>query len=134
MWRLPESYYSLNRLFLLPLLKLRVSGLKTYYFTEHGIIRAVDGINLDIGEGQSVGIVGESACGKSTLGATIMRSVQLPGRIVEGIVALGNNDDIAKMSPSEFDRNVRWKRIAVVFRSEERRVGKECRSRWSPYH
>ena len=115
MWRLPESYYSLNRLFLLLLPKLRVFGLKTYYFTEYGIIRAVDGINLDIGDGQSVGIVGESACGKSTLGATIMRSVQLPGRIVEGSIALGNNDDIVKMSPSEFDTKVRWKRIAMVF-------------------
>jgi peptide/nickel transport system ATP-binding protein len=93
-----------------------VSGLKTYYFAENGIIRAVDGINLDIGDGQSVGIVGESACGKSTLGATIMRSIQLPGRIVEGSIALGNNnDDIAKMSPSEFDTKVRWKRIAMVF-------------------
>ncbi len=94
-----------------------MSGLKTYYFTENGMIKAVDGVNFDIAEGQSVGIVGESACGKSTLGATIMQSVQLPGRIVEGSISLGNDDDddIAKMSPSEFDMKVRWKRIAMVF-------------------
>jgi peptide/nickel transport system ATP-binding protein len=93
-----------------------VSGLKTYYFTEYGIIKAVDGINLEIADGQSVGIVGESACGKSTLGATIMRSVQLPGRIVEGRIALGNDDDdITSMPPPEFDKKVRWKRIAMVF-------------------
>lgn len=94
-----------------------MSGLKTYYFTENGVIKAVDGVNFDIAEGQSVGIVGESACGKSTLGATIMQSVQLPGRIVEGSISLENDDDddIAKMSPSEFDMKVRWKRIAMVF-------------------
>jgi peptide/nickel transport system ATP-binding protein len=95
--------------------KLRVSGLKTYYFTEYGIVRAVDGINLDLLDGQSVGIVGESACGKSTLGATIMQSIQLPGKIVEGSITLGDDADITKMSSSEFDTKVRWKRIAMVF-------------------
>jgi peptide/nickel transport system ATP-binding protein len=94
--------------------KVKVSGLKAYYFTEYGIIKAVDGINFQISEGESLGIVGESACGKSTLGAALMKSIQLPGRIVEGSVFLGN-DDIMKMSPSEFDRKVRWKRIAMVF-------------------
>jgi peptide/nickel transport system ATP-binding protein len=92
-----------------------VSGLKTYYFTEYGIVRAVDGINLDLPDGQSVGIVGESACGKSTLGATIMQSIQLPGKIVEGSISLGDDADITKMSRSEFDTKVRWKRIAMVF-------------------
>ena len=95
--------------------KLKVSGLKTYYFTEYGIVRAVDGINLELPDGQSVGIVGESACGKSTLGATIMQSIQLPGKIIEGSIILGNDADITKMSPSEFDTKVRWKRIAMVF-------------------
>ena len=94
--------------------KVKVSGLKAYYFTEYGIIKAVDGINFQISEGESLGIVGESACGKSTLGAALMKSIQLPGRIVEGSVFLGN-DNIMKMSPSEFDRKVRWKRIAMVF-------------------
>ncbi|MDP8887390.1 MAG: ABC transporter ATP-binding protein [Thermoproteota archaeon] len=95
--------------------KLKVSGLKTYYFTEYGIVRAVDGINLDLPDGQSVGIVGESACGKSTLGATIMQSIQLPGKVVEGSISLGDYADITKMSRSEFDTKVRWKRIAMVF-------------------
>ncbi len=92
-----------------------MSGLKTYYFTEYGIVRAVDGINLDLPDGQSIGIVGESACGKSTLGATIMQSIQLPGKIVEGSITLGDDADITKMSRSEFDTKVRWKRIAMVF-------------------
>ena len=99
----------------MPLPKLRISGLKTYYFTEYGIVRAVDGINLDLLDGQSVGIVGESACGKSTLGATIMQSIQLPGKIVEGSITLGDDADITHMSASEFDTKVRWKRIAMVF-------------------
>lgn len=94
--------------------KLTVSGLKAYYFTENGLIRAVDGINFKLSEGESLGIVGESACGKSTLGAALMRSMQLPGRIVEGSITLAG-DDITKMSSSEFDRKARWKRIAMVF-------------------
>lgn len=94
--------------------KLTVSGLKAYYFTENGLIRAVDGINFKLPEGESLGIVGESACGKSTLGAALMQSMQLPGRIVEGSITLAGND-ITKMSSSEFDRKARWKRIAMVF-------------------
>ena len=94
--------------------KLTVSGLKAYYFTENGLIRAVDGINFKLSEGESLGIVGESACGKSTLGAALMQSMQLPGRIVEGGITLAG-DDITKMSSSEFDRKARWKRIAMVF-------------------
>ena len=94
--------------------KLTVSGLKAYYFTENGLIRAVDGINFELSEGESLGIVGESACGKSTLGAALMQSMQLPGRIVEGSITL-SGDDITKMSSSEFDRKARWKRIAMVF-------------------
>ena len=94
--------------------KLKVSGLKAYYFTDNGIIRGVDGINFEISEGQSLGIVGESACGKSTLGAALMQSIQSPGRIVEGSITLGG-DDITKMSSSEFDSKVRWKKIAMVF-------------------
>jgi peptide/nickel transport system ATP-binding protein len=94
--------------------KLTASGLKAYYFTENGVIRAVDGINFKLSEAESLGIVGESACGKSTLGAALMQSIQFPGRIVEGSITLAG-DDITKMSSSEFDRKARWKRIAIVF-------------------
>jgi peptide/nickel transport system ATP-binding protein len=94
--------------------KLKVLCLKAYYFTDRGIIRGVDGINFELPEGESLGIVGESACGKSTLGAALMRSIQSPGRIVEGSITLGG-DDITKMSSSEFDSKIRWKKIAMVF-------------------
>ena len=91
-----------------------MSGLKAYYFTENGIIRGVDGVNFEIAEGESLGVVGESACGKSTLGAALMRSIQSPGRIIEGSITLGD-DDITKIPSSEFDSKIRWKRIAMVF-------------------
>jgi peptide/nickel transport system ATP-binding protein len=93
---------------------LTVSGLKAYYFTRNGVIRAVDGINFDILPGQSLGIVGESACGKSTLGSALMRSIQPPGKIVEGTITLGDVD-ITNMRAVEFDNKVRWKKIAMVF-------------------
>ena len=91
-----------------------MSGLKAYYFTENGIIRGVDGVNFEIAEGESLGVVGESACGKSTLGTALMRSIQSPGRVVEGSITLGG-DDITKIPSSEFDSKIRWKRIAMVF-------------------
>jgi peptide/nickel transport system ATP-binding protein len=94
--------------------KLAVSRLKVYYFTENGVIRAVDGIDFDLSDGESLGIVGESACGKSTLGAALMRSLQPPGRIVEGSISLGDAD-ITNMPASEFDSKMRWKKIAMVF-------------------
>jgi peptide/nickel transport system ATP-binding protein len=94
--------------------KLAVSGLKAYYFSRNGLIRAVDGVNFDLLHGESLGIVGESACGKSTLGSAIIRSIQPPGRIVEGSITLGDAD-ITKMRAAEFDNKVRWKKIAMVF-------------------
>jgi peptide/nickel transport system ATP-binding protein len=94
--------------------ELIVSDLKAYYFTEKGPIRGVDGVNFKLSDGESLGIVGESACGKSTLGAALMQSIQSPGRIVEGSIVLGGTD-ITKMSSSEFDSKVRWKKIAMVF-------------------
>jgi peptide/nickel transport system ATP-binding protein len=94
--------------------KLSVSGLKAYYFTDGGTLRAVDGVNFQILGNESLGIVGESACGKSTLGAALMRSLQFPGRIVDGNMVLDNRD-LSKMPAKEFDGSVRWKRIAMVF-------------------
>ena len=94
--------------------KLAVSGLKAYYLTEKGQVRAVDGINFALSGSESLGIVGESACGKSTLGATLMRSMQPPGKIVAGSIIL-NDADILKISDHEFNSKSRWKKIAMVF-------------------
>lgn len=94
--------------------KLAVSGLKSYYFTEKGIVKAVDGINFQLSGDESLGIVGESACGKSTLGATLMCSMQQPGKITGGSVILGDTD-ILEMPISEFNSKIRWKKVAMVF-------------------
>jgi peptide/nickel transport system ATP-binding protein len=94
--------------------KLAVAGLKAYYVTERGPVRAVDGVNLQLSDGESLGIVGESACGKSTLGAALMRSMQPPGKIAGGSVML-DGTDLSKMPPSEFNSKIRWKKIAMVF-------------------
>ena len=94
--------------------KLAVSELKAYYVTANGPVQAVDGVNFELLEGESLGIVGESACGKSTLGCALMRSMQLPGKIVDGSVVLRGQDVLA-MPDGEFGKKVRWKKIAMVF-------------------
>jgi peptide/nickel transport system ATP-binding protein len=94
--------------------KLAVTGLKAHYASEKGKIRAVDGVNIQLAAGESLGVVGESACGKSTLGAAIMRSIQPPGMIEAGTVLL-DGADLSSMPSSEFNGKVRWKKIAMVF-------------------
>ena len=93
---------------------MHVEGLQAYYFTELGPLKAVDGVNFTLHEGQSLGIVGESACGKSTLGAALIRSLQHPGRIAGGKVILGGQD-LTGLPDGEFDSTVRWKKVAMVF-------------------
>ena len=94
--------------------KLAIADFKAYYFTEKGPVRAVDGINLQLSESESLGVVGESACGKSTLGAALMHSMQPPGKIASGKVIL-DDADLSTMPASEFNAKVRWKKIAMVF-------------------
>jgi peptide/nickel transport system ATP-binding protein len=67
---------------------LDIENLKTYFFLDEGTVRAVDGINLQIKRGQTLGIVGESGCGKSVTARSILRIVPKPGRIVEGEITL----------------------------------------------
>ena len=94
--------------------RLRVEDLQVYYFTNRGRIRAVDDISFEISGNESIGIVGESASGKSTLGAAIIRSVNPPGKIVRGKIYL-NGINVLDLSESYFNREMRWKKIAVVF-------------------
>src|ERR1051325_9033816 len=63
---------------------LRVRGLSTYFFADEGIVRAVDGASFDLYPGRTLGIVGESGCGKSVTARSILRIVERPGRIVAG--------------------------------------------------
>jgi peptide/nickel transport system ATP-binding protein len=94
--------------------KLSVLGLKAYYFTTKGIVKAVDGVNFTINYKESIGIAGESACGKSSLGAAILRAMHPSGRIVEGDIIL-DGSDIVKITDDEFNKKIRWKKIAMVF-------------------
>jgi peptide/nickel transport system ATP-binding protein len=96
-------------------IKLLVLNLQAYYFTEKGIIKAVDDISFSINERESLGIAGESGCGKSSLGAAILRTMQAPGRIIEGSSIILNGVDIARLSNEDFNKKIRWKKIAMVF-------------------
>jgi len=94
--------------------KLSVVGLKAYYFANKGVVKAVDNITFAIGENESLGIAGESACGKSTLGSALLRALQPPGKIIGGNVII-SGIDIVKLSDKDFNKSIRWKKIAMIF-------------------
>ena len=71
---------------------LRVEDIKTYFYTEDGVVKAVDGVSLKLNRGETLGIVGESGCGKSVTSLSIMRLIAQPGEIVEGEVWLRGLD------------------------------------------
>jgi oligopeptide/dipeptide ABC transporter ATP-binding protein len=92
---------------------LKISNLETCFFTEHGCIKAVNGINLSIEQGEIVGLVGESGCGKSTLGFSILRLVPPPGRITKGEIWF-NGEDLMLKNPEEI-RKIRGRDISMIF-------------------
>lgn len=93
---------------------LNVKNLKTYFYTQDGVVKAVDGISYDLGEGETLGIVGESGCGKSVSALSIMRLIpQPPGKIVEGEVWF-NGRNLLTLSDEDI-RRVRGKEIAMIF-------------------
>lgn len=95
-------------------LALSVNNLKVHYFTQLGIVKAVDDVSFSLAKNESIGIAGESGCGKSTLGTALLRSVPFPGKIVDGQINLGTQN-ITNLSDTEFDRNIRWKKISIIF-------------------
>jgi len=93
---------------------LEVRGLKTHFATDDGMVHAVDGVDLHIDAGETLGIVGESGCGKSVTAFTIMRLIPIPpGRIVAGEI-LWRGRDLLQLSNDEM-RAIRAKEIAMVF-------------------
>jgi ABC-type dipeptide/oligopeptide/nickel transport system ATPase component len=88
---------------------LKVKGLKAYYITPPRVIRAVDGVEFSLAEGETLGLAGESGCGKSTIGYSIMGVLPSPGQIVAGSIEFRGLDLIKSA------QNVRGKEIALVF-------------------
>jgi ABC-type dipeptide/oligopeptide/nickel transport system ATPase component len=94
-------------------LALEVSGLKTHFMTPEGRVRAVDGVDMKIGKGRTLGVLGESGSGKSVTALSVMRLIDSPGKIVEGRIILDGRDILA-ISEEEM-REVRGKDISMIF-------------------
>jgi peptide/nickel transport system ATP-binding protein len=93
---------------------LEVKGLKTHFFTDEGVVRAVDGVDFYINKGETLGVVGESGCGKSVTALSIMRLIpQPPGRITEGQI-LYDGKNLLDLTPAQM-RKIRGKEISMIF-------------------
>lgn len=92
---------------------LIVENLSTHYVTDNGLVKAVQDVSFSIEAGESIGIAGESACGKSTLGLSLLRTIP-GGKISAGKIIL-DGKSILDFSDSEFDKNYRWKVISMIF-------------------
>ncbi|OUM98362.1 MAG: peptide ABC transporter ATP-binding protein [Firmicutes bacterium ZCTH02-B6] len=92
---------------------LDVRDLATYFFTERGVVRAVDGVSFRLYPGETLGVVGESGCGKSMTALSIMGLVPRPGRIVAGEIRLMGEDLVGK--PDRELRRLRGSRMAMIF-------------------
>ena len=92
---------------------LQVKNLKTYFHTEAGLVKAVNDVSFNVEKGKTLGIVGESGCGKSITSLSIMGLVERPGKI-EGGEILFEGEDLLKMTEAQM-RNIRGKKIAMIF-------------------
>lgn len=92
---------------------LSIEGLRTHFATRAGVVKAVDGIDLDLGEGEILGLVGESGSGKSITGFSILGLVDPPGRIVDGRIVFEGRDLVGM--PEEERRALRGNAIAMIF-------------------
>jgi ABC-type dipeptide/oligopeptide/nickel transport system ATPase component len=93
---------------------LEVRGLKTYFYTDDGVVPAVDGVDFSLGKGETLGIVGESGCGKSVTSLSIMRLIpDPPGKIVDGEI-LFDGSNLLEKSEAEM-RSIRGNDISMIF-------------------
>jgi oligopeptide/dipeptide ABC transporter ATP-binding protein len=93
---------------------LQIHNLRTYFYTSDGVVPAVDGIDLTIRRGRTVGLVGESGCGKSVTSLSIMRLVPPPGRIVEGSEIILDDIDLLGLTQEQM-YEVRGGRVSMIF-------------------
>lgn len=96
---------------------LEVKGLKTQFFTESGVVRAVDGIDFTVKRGEVVGLVGESGCGKSVTSLSIMQLIGQPGKIVEGEIIF-DNENMLNLPDSKMIQ-IRGNRISMIFQQPQ---------------
>src|ERR687895_215526 len=93
---------------------LEVDGLRTHFFTRDGVVRAVDGVSFSVEKGKTLGIVGESGCGKSVTALSIMGLIpKPPARIVEGSISFEGRD-LTELSERELE-TIRGRKIAMIF-------------------
>src|SRR5690349_4028875 len=93
---------------------LDIQGLKTHFKTDDGMVRAVDGVDLAIDRGETLGVVGESGCGKTVTAMTVLKLIQMPpGRIVAGRI-LWQGRDLVPLNADDM-RQIRAKEIAIIF-------------------
>ena len=96
---------------------LEVSDLRTYFYTEDGVVKAVDGVDLYVKRGEVLGLVGESGCGKSATALSIMRLIGVPGRTVGGDVKL-HGKSLLSLPDNEM-RKIRGDRISMIFQQPQ---------------
>ncbi len=101
-------------------LVLEVKGLKTYFYLDEGVLKAVDGVSFSVERKRTLGLIGESGCGKSVAAQSILRIVPPPGKTVEGEIVLYRNSeavlDLAKLHPRGKEiRRIRGKEITMIF-------------------
>lgn len=96
---------------------LEVKNLKTYFYTEDGAVHAVDGVDFYVNQGEVLGIVGESGCGKSVTSLSIMRLISSPGKIIEGEI-LFDGKDLVQTSEEEM-MQVRGNRVSMIFQQPQ---------------
>jgi oligopeptide/dipeptide ABC transporter ATP-binding protein len=127
-----NSSFPLHPSSLIPRPLLSVRDLKTYFFMDEGIVKAVDGVSFDVRAGQVFGIVGESGCGKSVTMKAILRIIEPPGKIVSGEILLQRPDgrgtvDLARLPANGKEmRDIRGGQIALI--------PQEPMSSFSPVH
>jgi oligopeptide/dipeptide ABC transporter ATP-binding protein len=96
---------------------LEVRNLKTYFYTEDGEVKAVDGVDLTVGRGEVLGLVGESGCGKSVTSLSIMRLIAAPGKILQGEVFF-DGKNLLELSEAEMT-TMRGNRMSMIFQQPQ---------------
>jgi oligopeptide/dipeptide ABC transporter ATP-binding protein len=98
-----------------PLLEVR--NLKTYFYTEDGVVKAVDGVDFTVMPGEVLGLVGESGCGKSVTSLSIMRLVGMPGKVIEGEIIFENRD-MLKLPEADMVK-MRGNKLSMIFQQPQ---------------